>query len=604
MVTLDSFQPGLPQRWLPDETLFSLCSRYHVASGNKLPATTCSQLFGHPRHGCAHDFPARLDHFLGVAGGALGTAASIVEEHTLLPLYLRFASVEMVDATCNAAAQSSSGRLKFQLGLLTSRFRANHPLKACRACMQEDTLQHITPYWHREHQLPGVWICLRHGCWLQSSDLKATGVSRFGWLLPAPPQFLPSPTTSPRASVVQLARMVASLVAKPGLRLSALLMRQAVRVALADRGLLAGTAQRLRRVAAGEACAEFLRPLLDLEQMGQLPASSDEGYAEIARQLSARSAGVHPLRRLALAAWLFDDLEDLLARMEAISSSTDTTASAPASSAQLQDDPRRARLVALIASGVSTSAAAKEVGIDTTTGMVWAAAAGLATPRRPKALKGDLRGRLIALLRKGVTKEEAAAYGEVSLQTVTTLLRTEVGLHEAWRQAGFENARCHNRRVWARITAANPLSGVKAARMAEPAAYAWLYRNDRDWLAENTAKMVRAVRLSQARVDWDARDRQLAGQVRQTALQMLEMQGIRHVRLSQLFQRIPELKAKILRLDRMPLTRAAVFAVVNRASTGASSTCDPRLLAAPDKFSVARHGMTPFKNGGEGSDAT
>ncbi|MFG6460112.1 TnsD family Tn7-like transposition protein [Roseateles sp. DXS20W] len=566
MTTLDSFQLGLPQRWLPDETLFSLCSRYHAASGNKLPSTTCSQLFGHPRQGCAHDFPARLDHFLCVAGDALGTAMSIVEKHTVLPLYLRFASAEMVDATRSAAAQSSSGRLKFQLGLLTSRFRANHPLKACRACMQEDTLQHITPYWHREHQLPGVWVCRRHGSWLQASDLKATGVGRFSWLLPAPSQFLTAPAASPPASVMQLARMVAGLVAKPGLRISTHRMGQALRAALADRGLLAGTAQRLRRVAAGDAYAEFLRPLLALEQMGQLPASSDEAYAEIARQISARSAGVHPLRRAALAAWLFDDLQDLLARMGA--GGNDTVAPAPPPTAQLQDDPRRARLVALISSGRSTSAAAREVGIDTTTGMVWAAAAGLATPRRPKLLKGDLRDRLIALLRKGIAKEEAAAYGEVSLQTVTTLLRTEVGLHEAWRQAGFENARRRNRRVWARITAANPLSGVKAARMAEPAAYAWLYRNDRDWLAENTAEMARAVRVPPARVNWDARDRQFADQVRQAALQMVEMQGVHHVRLSQLYQRIPELKAKILRLDRMPLTRAAVFAVVGKASTG------------------------------------
>ncbi|MDM4766670.1 TnsD family Tn7-like transposition protein [Pelomonas sp. SE-A7] len=564
MATLDSFQPGLPQRWLPDETLFSLCSRYHVASGNKLPSTTCRQLFGHPRQGCAHDFPARLDHFLSVAGDALGTAASIVEEHTLLPLYLRFASPEMVDATSSAAAQSSSGRLKFQLGLLTSRFRANHPLKACRACMQEDTLQHITPYWHREHQLPGVWICSRHGGWLQSSDLKATGISRFGWLLPTPSQFLPAPSAPPPPSVTQLARMVAGLVAKPGLLLSAHLIGQTFRAALGNRGLLAGAAQRLRRVAAGEAYAEFLRPLLDLEQMGQLPASSDEAYAEIARQISARSASVHPLRRLALAAWLFDDLEDLLARMETTSGSTGTAAPAPESTAQLQDDPRRARLVDLINSGSSTSAAAKEVGIDTTTGMVWAAAAGLATPRRPKLLKGDLRGCLIALLRKGVAKEEAAAYGEVSLQTVTTLLRTEVGLHETWRQAGFENARHRNRNVWTQTTAANPLSGVKAARMAEPAAYAWLYRNDRDWLAENTAKMARPIRVPQARVDWDSRDRQFAHQVRQVALEMFEMQGVRHLRLPQLYQRIPELKAKILRLDRMPLTRAAIFAVVGR----------------------------------------
>ncbi len=117
-------------------------------------------------------------------------------------------------------------------------------------------------------------------------------------------------------------------------------------------------------------------------------------------------------------------------------------------------------------------------------------------------------------------------------------------------------------------TAANPLSGIKAARMAEPAAYIWLYRNDHDWLTETTADMVRAVRVPPPRVDWDARDRQLADQVRKVALEMFETQAIRRIRLSQLYQRIPELKAKILRLDRMPLTRAAILAVVGQVRTG------------------------------------
>jgi hypothetical protein len=56
-------EPGLPHAWLPDETLFSLCSRYHRASGNQLPTTTCKALFGHKLQGAAHDFPARLNHF-------------------------------------------------------------------------------------------------------------------------------------------------------------------------------------------------------------------------------------------------------------------------------------------------------------------------------------------------------------------------------------------------------------------------------------------------------------------------------------------------------------------------------------------------------------
>jgi transposase len=560
---LDSLQPALPQAWLPDETLFSFCSRYHAASGNRLSSTTCRQLYGHPTQGCAHDFPARLDYLRSIAGDGLGTVEAIVEQRSVLPLYLRFASDSLIKTTLSAAALSSSGHLKFQLGLLTSSFRANHPLKACRLCMIEDAERHITPYWHREHQLPGVCVCSRHGCWLQSSDLKATGVHRFHWLLPFASQFAPAVLTPPPASAVRLTQMVAGLVNMPGLRICPQRMNQAIRAELDKRGLLSGETRRLRHLASGDAYIEFLSPLLTVEQLDQLPATKNAACAAIARQLAPARSGVHPLHRLAIAAWLFHSPEELLARMEQ-QGPREATIPSQKSSNTVRSDSRRDRFLELVTAGSSTSAAARELGIDTTTGMAWAARAGVPTSRRPKLLKGELRGQLIAMLRSGVGKSEVAELGGVSVQTVTTLLRTEVGLHEAWRLAGFSIAQQHNRSIWQLITTANPISGVKAARLAEPAVYAWLYRNDHDWLTERTAELAKAARAPCSRVDWDARDQQLADQVRWVALQMSETQAVRRIRLCDLCQRIPDLKAKLLKLDRLPLTRAAIFLAVRR----------------------------------------
>ena len=560
---LATIELGLPQSWLPDETLFSLCSRYHRASGQRLASTTCRLLFGHPNQGCAHDFPARLNHFLAVSGNTLGSVDHIVEHHTVLPLYLRFADTNQVDATLKAAAQNSSGRLKFQLGLLTSRFRANHPLKACPYCMDEDMQAHSTPYWHREHQLPGVWVCLRHGCRLETSNLKATGVSRFHWILPSPPQFTDAAEPTAIAnSTVRLARMAVDLVGRSNVRLSTPTLGAAFRAALAERGFLTGPKQRLKHAVAGDAYAAFVAPLLNLEQMGGLPSSADEACAEIARQIAPERCGIHPLRRLTLAAWLFDDLDQLLACVDQATApkTLESTEDAPKSPNPV--DPRHAHFFKLLDTGLSTSAASREAGICTKTGMAWAASAGLATPRRPKTLKGDHRALLIKLLRQGVPKADAATYSKVSIQTVTTLLRTEVGLHAAWRLAAFESALLRHRRTWQRFITKNPLSGVKAARMAEPASYAWLYRNDRDWLNQRIGDIAKAIRHPQPRVDWDTRDRELADMIRETALRLIDVERVRRIKLHQLYQRIPELKAKLSRLDRLPLTRTAIFDVV------------------------------------------
>jgi hypothetical protein len=170
--------------WLPDETLFSLASRYHHLSGNRLASHTCHELFGHGQQGAQHDLPTRLTHFVSATGGVLGDARTIIHRHTILPFFLHFIGEEKAEnAICTLEGRSLGG-LKFQLGLVTSRFRANHPLKACPVCMQHDHGIHGTPYWHRDHQYPGVWICPTHGVPLLMSTVKSSGVGRFLWYLP------------------------------------------------------------------------------------------------------------------------------------------------------------------------------------------------------------------------------------------------------------------------------------------------------------------------------------------------------------------------------------------------------------------------------------
>lgn len=173
----------LPQ-WLPDETFFSLASRYHAISGNRLPAHTNLALFGLRRSGCQHDLPTHLDQFAQRTEGRLGSAETIARNHTILPFYLPARSEEEAVAALESLIGPPNGMLKYRLGIVTSRFRANHPLKACPACMEEDVSEQGVAYWHRAHQLPGVWVCRRHSVWLHEATLKSTGVQRFGWLLP------------------------------------------------------------------------------------------------------------------------------------------------------------------------------------------------------------------------------------------------------------------------------------------------------------------------------------------------------------------------------------------------------------------------------------
>ncbi len=568
MAQLALCEYGLPQSWLPDETLFSLCSRYHAMSGNRLASTTCRVLFGHKTQGCAHDFPARIEHFRTVSGPALGSAAEIVEDRTVLPFYLRFANPDLAERVVLASQQTSSGALKFQLGLLTSRFRANHPLKACHLCMSEDARDHLTAYWHRTHQLPGVWVCKRHRCWLYMSDLKATGVARFQWILPSRPQATTIGEAPPPEAAFALTEMITGLVSQRGLTLSQEVLRETYRRGLRSRGLLAASGHRLHHEEAGNLYAAFLGPLPRMDQLGGLPTCRASASAEIARLIGPIRSGIHPLRHLTLASWLFDGPNAFLEQCEAAGRTTVPSEakhpSVPPTTSSDAPDERKQQLIALLETGVSVSRAARDVGVDTNTGMAWAASHGISTPRRPKVLTSEVRTKLLRLLKRGVSKEAAAEAVSVSVQTITNILRSEVGLHQAWKEAQFDRAQRHSRRRWLRYITANPHSGVKAARLTEPAVYAWLYRNDRDWLKTQNLAMGQVARSPLVRVDWDQRDRQLSDQVSRVALELHEAEPNRRIRLFQIHQRLPELKAKLFKLDRLPLTKSVLYGVVGK----------------------------------------
>ena len=132
--------------WLPGETLFSLCSRQHRLWGYGLSSRSTEILFGGKRLGTRHDFPSGLDAFVLRTEGQLGSAVEIARDRTLLRFYRPFFRKAEIDYAIWTMRGPAVAHLKFRLGLLTSRFRANHPLKACVACMHAgDAAQQLKP---------------------------------------------------------------------------------------------------------------------------------------------------------------------------------------------------------------------------------------------------------------------------------------------------------------------------------------------------------------------------------------------------------------------------------------------------------------------------
>lgn len=560
--------------WLPGETLFSLCSRQHRLWGYSLSSRSTEMMFGGKRLGTQHDFPSGLDALALRTEGQIGSAVEIARDRTMLRFYRPFLAKAEIDYAIWAMCGPAVAHLKFRLGLLTSRFRANHPLKACVACMQADLTEHGWVYWHHLHQFPGVWMCPVHGTPLRISQVKSTGVERFLWSRPAEAQLVdpwPAIDAAQRSALLRLSKLTIALVDSN--REDGWLCEDAVQVTLRarlrERGWLTATGNARLAFAAADYLQHCSTLRLPAELAG-LPSTLDEAKGQIGRLIRTLRTGVHPIRLLVAVDWLFSGADDFLALHSgaAVADAIQPANEADTSAGQSASDPaRRARLSVLMKSGASATAAAKEVGVDVSTAMVWAAAEGVHVQRRPKVLKVEVRASLLHCLRNGMDKTDAAGRHGVSLETVTRLLHTEIGLHSAWKAARAAAAQRLARGAWQKLLGDHPGLGVKLLRAMDAGSYAWLYRNDRAWLTDHApVKAASHTNPRQNAVRWDERDLSLSAEV-EKAVERLARPG-RSLQLWQIYQAVSGLKPKLAVLHRLPLTQQVIERALGRRRVG------------------------------------
>lgn len=566
----DLFENPAFLSWLPGETLFSLVSRHHYFWGYTLSARTCEHFFDHPRAGSQHDLPSRLSHFVARTVGRFGNGQKIATGHTLLAYYAAFVSAGELENAIACMAGGSVAHLKFRLGILTSRFRANHPLKACAACMTEDRAAFGWAYWHVDHQYPGVWICQKHDESLRESTLKATGVERFHWHLPSEEHFREWPTEKriaiqgAQAELQSLSGQVLDLVSQASVqKIDTSRLHEVYRAELVRRQWVSSGGS-FRMPVIASSFLDHVKNLRVLPELEALPATAEEAVTQLGRLLRPPRSGTHPLRHLVLINWLFGSAETFwLAYSSALNPLVTLRKEVFASVRQPErdaKDPRHEQLFSLLSvQKQSVRKAAKSIGIDVGTAMAWASQAGLLVPRRPKKLAGELRQQTIADLQNGADKAVAAKNADVSIVTITKLLLSEVGLHAAWCQSREMRARSSARDAWSQLLQTHGGLGVKFMRALDPAAYAWLYRNDRAWLGKHKPDRLAAIATSGLlRAMWDTRDAALSVEVERVVLELRQNGAIRRIKLWQIYQAIPALKAKLASLDRLPLTRRAI----------------------------------------------
>jgi hypothetical protein len=167
---------------VPGETLYNVCARYHQRSGFARPAISSKVLFGFTHAGNLRDIPVGLTYLKSQVGDMLPDIETILKTMTVAGLYLPFLSEKRKEEFVAACSAPPGARAKYRLGLHASRVLAQHVLKFCPVCIDDDAEKVGFSYWHIEHQYPGIRVCLHHRTAL--FEVPDRDIESRGWALP------------------------------------------------------------------------------------------------------------------------------------------------------------------------------------------------------------------------------------------------------------------------------------------------------------------------------------------------------------------------------------------------------------------------------------
>lgn len=165
-----------------DELLYSALSRYHNRSGNLNNKDSAFDLFGKRKAYIIPDLPTDLEIlFSRVKHFTNSSINDWINHQTLYNYYLNFNSKEIKKSVRNKMLNSNGNNsMHYSTGQMAGVVKEPMYFRYCPKCLVEDLNIHGETYWRTYHQLSSVYTCLEHFVLLEeSSVLMRQGNSSF-----------------------------------------------------------------------------------------------------------------------------------------------------------------------------------------------------------------------------------------------------------------------------------------------------------------------------------------------------------------------------------------------------------------------------------------
>jgi len=154
----------------PEEILYSVVSRYHYYSGNKDFKETFNELFNDINYVPSIQFSSHLGSLASNLDDKLYDADFFINNNTLLPVYEAFINEDRILDIKNIMASKNGKSIYSKIGYISKRTISKKQLYYCPLCSIEDMEIYREAYFHRIHQLDGVYVCPTHNVILKQYE--------------------------------------------------------------------------------------------------------------------------------------------------------------------------------------------------------------------------------------------------------------------------------------------------------------------------------------------------------------------------------------------------------------------------------------------------
>lgn len=537
---------------LPDESLYSICARYYDRVRYPNKKAVPQELFGTVNATAIVDLPSHIGELVSLfPPNSDLTAERIIDERTSLPFYAPFLKPETTAQLRRDMIGSKGSAIHMRAGIMAGRIPLPERLRFCPLCRIEDSELFKQAYWHRLHQLPGVEVCPSHTVFLEDSEVRARHLSNPFVFLSAEEHTgarAARPldvSDSKHAVLLKLAADASWLLDQRRILTNSLEgLRNRYQALLIERGL-ASYSGGIRSGKLLDAFRKRYPPSLLKALRCEFQGANQEKDNWLLRLVRKPSHSHHPLRHLLLMNFLGVSAEQFFGLPEEIQFFGDK----PWPCLNPAADHYREMVINEFRISFR-GPAHKPVG-------TFICDCGFAYARTGPDMSPDDRFRITKMKSFGPVWEQVLdRYWDdptlsvsgiarcLGVDTITIRRHAELrGLsaHRSGRKPvkplrsttslrwGISNEaltqkREENRDRWLHALEKNPTINMKSLRRGLPRVYAWLLKNDADWL--KTHRPVRPVwKLTNSSVDWGWCDARLAFFVWAKAIDLLNASG-------------------------------------------------------------------------------